>query len=281
MFIFYFSVNNKMYDEIFHDFKIVKNHCINNGNIRFEESAVFELLENLFPQYGSSHAVQIVIEMLDAQRIRDCKESQNESSFQFLYSDKSNDTNSIIEIEVPDKNYPIIDLTNASPELNETLIIEQSSDENLDSKIESDLDSDIENHDSDTSDNDYHGFNDSYHWKPFNDDWNRTTTDVVRFNNAPPLLECLALMGESHRSNNFEINQSNSSIAEVSEMLEENNNDPNNNLDETIFEEESIHISNTQRMSIKHDIINLNSCNSIVEEVFDPVPGCSKDTGIQ
>lgn len=69
-----------MYDEIFRVFDVIKSHCCKNGNTSFEESAAFELLENLYPIHGSTQTIAIVADMLDAQRIRDFKEdSSNES----------------------------------------------------------------------------------------------------------------------------------------------------------------------------------------------------------
>lgn len=274
-----------MYEGIFDDFAIVKRHCKRNGDIAFEESAVFELLENLFPQHGSVQAVQIVIEMLDAQRIRDCKEPSSECKSEDLNSDKSNDTDSIIEVEVPQKHHPFIDLTNNSPQSDELVCIEKSNKEHTASNMESDLDSDVDDNNYGASDNDFNGLSDSDVSKQFEDDWNiKTAEDIMQSNNASPLMNCLSMLQDHTKpsANQLEADQNNSDIPEAPEMLEENNNDPNNNLDGGIFDEPTIPNNptdhNPYRIVDTYISGHSNSSNASAEVIS--LPGCSKDTGI-
>ncbi|XP_001603062.1 uncharacterized protein LOC100119259 [Nasonia vitripennis] len=258
-----------MYDEIFKVFDVVKSHFRKNGNTSFEESSVFELLENLYPVYGAAQTIAIVTGVQDAQRIRNCEDSSNESKVEILESDKSNDADSIIEVEVPQKIHPVVDLISNSPESDDAVIVENSTNQNVQNIIENNLNIEVENSSSGDSDNEYHGLSDPDVSKLFEDEgWNETVQNILGTSNATPQPDFLAMIGGGFKkpnSNLLEGEQSNPGIAEErenSEMLEENNNDPNNNLDGGVLEEEPVSNNN----------------NALISEVTDSVPGCSKDT---
>ena len=258
-----------MYDGIFDDFNSIKRHCKRNGGIAFEESAVFELLETYHPLYGSVQAVQMIIEMFDAQRIRDCKDLANDEQIQLEQldalnnDDKSNDEDSIIEVEIQPKIHPFIDLTENSHESDEN-ILEKCVNENFLTKFNDFMDSDDEIA---LSENNYNGLINANIYKNIQDDYIASPKDSLMFDD-------LSMFEEPSSSNTS--NDDNSNILEVSEMLEENNNDPNNNLDDGIFNEESA--NNNSNIVNDGNFENLNS-DAFVNEIIEPIPGCSKDTG--
>lgn len=264
-----------MYEGIHDDFNVVKKHCKQNGNVTFDENAVFELLENLYPLYGSVQAIQQVIEMLDAQITRD-KDISKDKNLEVLNSDKSNDTiDSIIEVSVPKKNHPFIDLTSNSPESDDFQIIEKN-DKTVHNKDGNDEDFDLKDLASSSESDDELNFSGSL-----------GKVESKTRNN--PFLNYLALIKRRKSNDDFNNEQSISNLGtppEANEMLEENNNDPNNNLDEGILNEESADIRNSYNDFFQTDSLNDSSSsnfdsNILLKSTSNFTPHCSKDTGIK
>ncbi|XP_014204374.1 uncharacterized protein LOC106636490 [Copidosoma floridanum] len=276
-----------MYDNIFEDFNVVKQHCERNGCSAFEESIVFELLEKYYPKYGSRQSIQKILDMLDAQRIREDignfilddlpqhmsvtvkDENVYESS---IDADDDESNESIIELEVPKKVFPFIDLTKSNSfgsDLNvEENIIdsEKHSKNSVNNSNNSDDEnfSDIYGHDSSDPDIERHVNNDY-------------VTQETK-SHDPPLLDLLADLED--KSNTDIVDRAPSTI-EISEIMEEeNNNDPNNNLEGAIFEELMNVDRNNAHVQIADALGNSDSNNSGVEEIIDSMPGCSKDSDL-
>ncbi|KAL7303319.1 hypothetical protein TKK_0004509 [Trichogramma kaykai] len=239
-----------MYDGIFEDFERLKAHINKNGSVAYEASALFELLEDLYPVHGSEQSMQIIAEMYDLQSIRDSSQLPSTTKDEAASNDKSIIDDDIIEIAVPKKHHPVIDLTENSPEpSNEVAVtppleeipstsMNQTSGENSDAN----KNSDEESENSDTSDDDLGMLDfESNDWD-FGNDFTIPIT-------APPLLEELEQYREGNQQNSNESdgNQQNSNESdgnqrisvsnEVPEILEENNNDPNNNFNNQINED--------------------------------------------
>lgn len=222
-----------MYDGIHDDFDVIKKHCKKNGNVKFDENAVFELLENLFPVFGSAQAILQIIEMLDAQITRDKDISKDSNLDDDYNSDKSSDTiDSIIEVAVPKKNHPLIDLTNNSPESDDFQIVENT--KIIDIKEENTVDFDMKDNSSSESDSELNFY--------------KNFKQIKSEPHSEPFLNYLALIKTRKANEETCVDQNNSNLAsntESHEMLEENNNDPNNNLGEEILNEESTDVRNS------------------------------------
>lgn len=239
-----------MYDQIFDDFATIKQHLENNGNHQFEESAVFELLESLYPLHGSAQAIQIITDMLDAQRIRDTNHGSDKAGASDIESSSSNekDDNDIIEVKVPKKVHPIIDLTENS----------------------------VESDNSEASCHEVQSFSDSDASKNFNDDSNLTYESATRSNSEKQLLNYLAILDQPNEGI-----QLHNDSAETSEMLEENNNDPNNNFDEENAGGNHVVQNNSNPSNILPNVPELPRYSEVLDNLFnglfdrDSIPGCS------
>ncbi|KAJ8678404.1 hypothetical protein QAD02_014191 [Eretmocerus hayati] len=285
---FYKEINGKnMYDQIFDDLERVRRNCETFGDLPFEENAVFDLLENLHPRYGSERSIEIVMGMLEDQKFHDIGGylNQKDQSSEISNDAKSNDGDSIVEVEVPKKIHPFIDLTNNSPESDGSVVIEKS----IVEKIEKDEGSESNSSEAEVylsgGDNDFLDLSDSEPFKNLTDDWNMSSGGLRKSGCAPPLIDFLSLLKEPVKTttNLLEGDSSISSPAGASEILEENNNDPNNNLDSIILDGESGNANNTSHPNLfSHD--SGNEClgflenDGLAQDVLDPSPGCSKYT---